>query len=1034
MKPERNALHLLAIASSKAKMWEYRVPLTAHIAITEHPSKLLDLAIGALGDFSAFVNGEPCDANGYQERAEALRFASRFFDTFRASRLAEDLDPYDFLCASASYYLCDMPGSSAVLARQLDPDRFDLGAGGMDRVLLALLRDESTALRVPVSTRFRSAAAALLDGYAAFRRGDVDGEAAVQAADDLRHAIYHSGSARELLFADAAAAVLRKRFDYSVWTCLPRFTELPRERWRRAASKPSFMREFWPAQRLLGEKGILRGVSAVVQMPTSAGKTKATELIIRSALLSGRTSLAVVVAPFRALCHEISGDLTAAFVGENTQVDEVSDVLQRDFDVIALLSRNQVLVVTPEKLHYVLRHHPGLTAHIGLIIYDEGHLFDDGTRGVNYELLLASIKRQLSANAQVLLISAVIGNADDIRKWLVGDNGTSVSGRGLDPTYRSVAFVSWRQQIGRLEFTDAANSGRDSFFVPRVLEQVQLRLRGRESNLRPFPMKDDPSDIALYLGLKLVANGSVAVFCGRKDSVSKICTRIVDCFTRSLQTDWPAKFSDADEVRRLFLLHERNLGRDCELTISAALGVYAHHGNVPHGIRISVEYAMQKALVRIVICTSTLAQGVNLPIRYIIVAGVYQGRDRIKVRDFQNLVGRAGRAGMHTEGTLLFADPLIYDAQRTTGENWRWSAANILLNPDLAEPCLSALAAVLRPIYDDRQEAHLNAPPLYWAEVYLGDPEGFLTLAKRIADGHASFSEDDVRAQLAAKKTALSALQSYLLAHSEDWLTPDAQIVTDGLAEGTLAFSMADDQGKGNIRALFQLLAVNMAGQVHEAPRRAAFGRTLLGLSDCLLVENWVRLHLDQLRECPEPDLLLSVLWSLLIERIPNRTFRSCRPVDILLGMGEGWVTGQPFHLIFQRLGDARIGLGPRPRKCTLLNVIEMCENALGYEGSLLVGAVSEMAGIHAPGEDALSAMLTIFQKRLKYGLPGEREVILYELGFADRPLAQELAGMLVQVASNKRAILAALRTRRTEAEAVLANYPSLFRKKLADV
>ena len=65
---------------------------------------------------------------------------------------------------------------------------------------------------------------------------------------------------------------------------------------------------------------------------------------------------------------------------------------------------------------------------------------------------------------------------------------------------------------------------------------------------------------------------------------------------------------------------------------------------------------MKEGLVRFVVCTSTLAQGVNLPIRYLIVTSVYQGKEQIKVRDFHNLIGRAGRAGMHTEGSILFAD------------------------------------------------------------------------------------------------------------------------------------------------------------------------------------------------------------------------------------------------------------------------------------------------------------------------------------------------------------------------------------------
>lgn len=59
-----------------------------------------------------------------------------------------------------------------------------------------------------------------------------------------------------------------------------------------------------------------------IQMPTSAGKTRATEIIIRSAFLSGRAHLAVIVAPYRSLCHDVRGDLVTAFAGENVRLDE----------------------------------------------------------------------------------------------------------------------------------------------------------------------------------------------------------------------------------------------------------------------------------------------------------------------------------------------------------------------------------------------------------------------------------------------------------------------------------------------------------------------------------------------------------------------------------------------------------------------------------------------------------------------------------------------------------------------------------------
>lgn len=1030
MRPESNARRMLAIASAKAKMWEYGVPPEAHVLVKESPTKLVDLAVGALGDFAAYVNGEPCDKPMRDEAAQTLRFASRFFDTLPATRLAAELDPYATLCASACYYLADMPGSSAVLARPLRPEVLDLGARGLERLLLSLLSGAMSDGHSESALSLTVGCWELLQAMSAFERGATTGDEPIRIADNIRLAAYASGSAAEVLFADAAAAVLRKRVENSVLTCLPRYTDLSAAAWREVVSKPSFMHELWPAQRLLGEHGVLRGRSAVVQMPTSAGKTRATELVMRSGFLSGRASLGVVVAPFRALCHEISRDLQRAFSGEATRVVELSDVVQHDVDVLRLSGRNQILVVTPEKLQFVLRHQPELAPRIGLVLLDEGHLFDDGVRGVNYELLITSIRRALPAGTQILLVSAVISNADEIRQWLLDGSGDVVSGAGLSPTRRSVAFTSWLTSSGRLQFTDPSSPEEVPFFVPRVLTQEALGRKGKERKNRRFPEKDDPKDVALYLGLRLAPNGSVVIYCGRKDTAAGICARVVDCADRGLHAKWPASFGDGAERSALHIQHERNLGAEADLTRSAALGVYAHHGSVPHGIRVAVEYAMQQGHIRLLACTSTLGQGVNMPVRYLIVAGVYQGADRIRVRDFHNLMGRVGRAGIHSEGTLIFADPRIYDSRASYEESWRWHAASELLDQSKSERCTSAMSVLLRPLRADLGWPLLGEP-LHWVREYLRSPVAFAMLPHSVSAQHPGFDESSVRAQLEAKVTAIKAIQSFLMAHASEWLMPDGSLALDDLAAATLAFSLADNDGKGTLRRAFHLIAEDLVVRDVGPARRTVFGRTLLGLADCLALEGWVSENLGALRRCDGPEALLLSVWPVLRALVSNANFRSCDSPDRLLSLAKGWTCGVPFSLLFDGLRGARFGRGANPRWCTMNHVVDLCENALGFDGSLLVGAARELVGLIDPEALPLLASLARLQKNLKYGLAHDREVTLHELGFCDRPLAQELAVALRGVEPTRAGITVELRARDSVVREVLRDYPSYFSSQL---
>src|SRR5690606_25104964 len=148
---------------------------------------------------------------------------------------------------------------------------------------------------------------------------------------------------------------------------------------------------------------------------------------------------------------------------------------------------------------------------------------------------------------------------------------------------------------------------------------------------------------------------------------------------------------------RMKTLVEGHFGELAVISRAASFGVFVHHGTTPHGLRLSIEYAMQLGRINFVACTSTLAQGVNLPIRYLIVTGIHQGAEKIKVRDFQNLIGRAGRSGMHTEGLVIFSDPEVFDKRSHRKGSWKFNSSVDLLSPARSESTTSSLLALLAP-------------------------------------------------------------------------------------------------------------------------------------------------------------------------------------------------------------------------------------------------------------------------------------------------------------------------------------------------
>lgn len=1034
MRPEKASDILLGITRARAKMHEYGVPEAFYNEISRSPAQLFDLTIGILGDVAASIVAGQSSNERLSETRGHLLFCARFFDSYFESQLNSSLDPYMHLLGSATYYLRDFPGSAAVVASRLPLVLPNLGISGLEDLLSWMLRAEFATVPPFDAIPYDEAreVASLMSSFSSSGANSGDLLAAIA---NLRRVVYDNGFAKELLFSDLIGAVAHKRHSNSTWSTLPRYSQLDTSIWAPALQQESYIHELWPAQRLLGEQGVYFGKSAVVQMPTSAGKTRAVDLIIRSAFYSGRTSLAIIVAPFRALCEEIRQSLSRAFSTDNISVEQLSDVQQPDFDLGMLLSGRKVLVMTPEKCLYLLRHNPELTEELGLVVYDEGHQFDTGRRGVTYELLLTSLKGAVSKDTQTVLISAVLNNAQVIADWLLGSGGLVVSGTDLLPTTRSLAFASWLDQLGRLEFAEATNPDNAEFFVPRVIQQETLGSFPREKTLRVFPERESTS-VGLYLALKLATSGGVAVFVGTKVIATSMAAKTAEIYNRTFSIPPPSTHSNPLEVARLVYQHSANLGAQATATLAAECGVYSHHGSIPHGIRLAVEHGMKKGIIRVVICTSTLAQGVNLPIRYLIVTGSNQGTERIRTREFHNLLGRAGRSGMYTEGTVIFSDVKIFDGRHNKEEQWRWPLTRNLLDPKNSEECKSALLSVLDPVTTVDRRATLALPEASIVTANAEGAQGWRRLAKEIVANYSTykFGQEDLFVQLALKAEVLSAVESFLMAHwPEDGV--DVGSSMESLAASTLAHHLGTSDEQSRLAKLFNALAVNIVQKVPESSLRKVFSRSLFGLADNLDIQKWVIENADILISRQTTELLLTDIWPLFARYVGNGTFKRCVPADPLAELAQRWIAGQSFGELcgFLVSENCRIGTGKRPLRPRVEHVVEICENGFGFDGMLIAGAVAELLAIVRPEQTACIELIRHLQKRIKYGLPTDTSVVLYEMGFADRVIAQELAEALGKVESRAKAIRR-LRIREKDAHSVLGKYPSYFLEVFHDL
>ena len=257
--------------------------------------------------------------------------------------------------------------------------------------------------------------------------------------------------------------------------------------------------------------------------------------------------------------------------------------------------------------------------------------------------------------------------------------------------------------------------------------------------------------------------------------------------------------------------------------------------------------------------------------------------------------------------------------------------------------------------------------------------------------------------------------------------------VRDKLLEETLAYFLADESEKENLKQLFHMVKEDIETKVEDANTRKIYGRTLLSLSDCLQTEEWMANNIQELDEIKNENDLLKYIWPLLKELIRNRPFIKCNPPDILIDAAIDWINGVSYVEIFQKhLNGARLGTGKRPRRLKIEHTVDLCENGYGYDGSLIIGALAEIADQYENEEGDFSQLvkrLLTLQKKIKYGLPTLTDTVIFELGFSDRVVAQKVNHFINTTSHFESKVRSLIRKNRQQLKKELADYPSYYIK-----
>ncbi|WP_316172174.1 DEAD/DEAH box helicase [Bradyrhizobium sp. SZCCHNS1008] len=425
--------------------------------------------------------------------------------------------------------------------------------------------------------------------------------------------------------------------------------------------RPRAELDLWPSQLTAAERAVDQNDDLVVSLPTSAGKTRISELCILRCLAAGRR--VVFVTPLRALSAQTETTLQRTFGCLGKSISALyGSIGVSGFDEDAIRQRH-IVVATPEKLDFALRNDPSLLDDVGLLVFDEGHMIGLNEREVRYEVQIQRLlRRSDAAQRRVVCLSAILPDGDqldDFANWLRRDRPGGVIKDKWRPTRLRYGEVVWDGKTGRLNL----RVGAERPFVPRFLVASVPPLGRRK---KPFPSSH--GELCLATAWRLVSDGqSVLVFCPVRAHVEPFADRIVDLHRRgALPSLLQAGLASLNTA---LTLGAEWLGPNHPILECLKLGVAIHHGALPTAYRKEIERLLREDVLRVTISSPTLAQGLNLAATAVIIHSLYRNRDRIEASEFKNVVGRAGRAYVDIEG--LVVHPMFDNVGRRTAQ---WEA------------------------------------------------------------------------------------------------------------------------------------------------------------------------------------------------------------------------------------------------------------------------------------------------------------------------------------------------------------------------
>ena len=351
------------------------------------------------------------------------------------------------------------------------------------------------------------------------------------------------------------------------------------------------------------------GESVLMSVPTAAGKTLVAYAALMKAVREKKKGIYLV--PLRALAWEKVTELRD--ICKNILNGAKIGVSVGDYDKAKGLSKYDIIVSTSERADSLIRHNPSWLSEVGCLVSDEIHLINDSGRGPTLEVTLSKF-REINPSIQIIGLSATVSNSTDIANWL--DAKLVESDFRPVPLKRGIAIdrrIEWEED----DFHNLSMEGVEGIAIDNLPEQCLVFVGTRRS------AEAQARKLSSVISKKLSPE--------EKEDLNEFAEKIK---------------KGADEVTSV----------DANISKLIANGVAYHHAGLTNRHRQIIETAFKEKKLKALCATPTLAAGVNLPAKRVIIRDLsrwdsaFQANQPLPVLEVQQMLGRAGRPGFDVDG------------------------------------------------------------------------------------------------------------------------------------------------------------------------------------------------------------------------------------------------------------------------------------------------------------------------------------------------------------------------------------------------